>query len=365
MNTKRILFTGARAPAVLHAARTLTCCGHTVFAADSTNANLCLFSNKVSKFFKLPPAKETAYRKVLIEIIKQEKIDLLIPSCEEIFYISAFLNELRQYCEVFCDGQSKLLALHDKWSFYQYLTGKSLKTPKTNLASEMPETLDKKYIIKPRFSRFAAKVEIASKIQSRKYNNSYIVQDFIKGDQYSSYALVKNGKVLSGITYTTMLNAGRGAGILLKQVEDKEINAAVAFIAQDLSFNGQLAFDFIKAENGELYIIECNPRMTSGLVFMPESFLPVIGGANNCRTQKTDLASLFLAIAIYIPLQPLKTLRHIKEIFAAKELVFDKKDLLPFFMQIPITTYWLIKGIFYGGPTAASTIDIEFNGDNI
>ncbi|MDR0762363.1 MAG: ATP-grasp domain-containing protein [Campylobacteraceae bacterium] len=365
MNTKKILFTGARAPAVLQAARTLHSCKNTVYAADSTYANLCLFCNKISKFFKLPPVKEENYKETLIDIIKKEKIDLLIPSCEEIFYISAFIDELKQYCEVFCDEQPKLLKLHDKWSFYQYLINKNLKTPQTYLAAEMPEVLDKKQIIKPRFSRFAAKVKLTSKIDTKKHNITYIVQDFISGRQYCSYALVKNGKVLSCITYTTILNAGLGAGILLEQTKDKNINDITAFIAKDLNFSGQLAFDFIKTEDGTVFVIECNPRMTSGLAFMPNNFLTIIGNKENRNKSKVDLSSLLLAILIYLPLQPLKTIKNLREIIGAKDAVFDKKDLLPFFMQVPISIYWLIKGIFYGGPTTASTIDIEFNGENI
>ncbi|MDR2635865.1 MAG: ATP-grasp domain-containing protein [Campylobacteraceae bacterium] len=350
---------------VLQSARILNSYGHTVYAADSTYVNLCLFCNKVSKFFKLPPAKEANYKEVLIDIIKKEKIDLLIPTCEEIFYISAFLDGLKQYCEVFCDEQSKLLKLHDKWSFYQYLESKDLKTPKTYLASQMPGILDKKYIIKPRFSRFAAKVRLSAEIDAKIHNASYIVQNFIKGQQYCSYALVKNGKILSCISYVTILNAGRGAGILLKQTEDRDINAISAFIAKDLDFSGQLAFDFIKTEDGELFIIECNPRMTSGLGFVNDNFLAVVGNKKNSAHVKKPLTSLLLPILIYMPLQPLKTLKNLKEIFSAKETVFDIRDLLPFFMQIPMAVYWLIKGIFHGGPTAASTVDIEFNGDDI
>jgi len=365
LNIKRILFTGARAPAVLKAAGVLSAGGYSVFAADSAYANLCIFSNKVRKFFKLPPAKEKNYKNALINIIKSEKIDLLIPSCEEIFYISAFLEELKKNCEVYCDSRSKLLKLHDKWSFYQYLTEKGLNTPETYPASEMPRALDKKYILKPRFSRFASQVEFTSKINNKKRNNSYIAQDFIKGNQYCSYALAENGKIISSITYITILNAGRGAGILLKRSEDKEIDAITAFIAEDLNFTGQIAFDFIKTADGNIFVIECNPRMTSGLVFIPDIFLHISGGGEKKESSGINFASLLLAILIYMPLQPLKTIGHIKEIIMAQEMVFDKKDLMPFFMQIPISAYWLIKGIFHGGPTRASTMDIEFNGENL
>lgn len=228
----------------------------------------------------------------------------------------------------------------------------------------MPRQMDKKYIIKPRFSRFASKVICASEIDNKRHNDSYIVQDFVKGQQYCSYALVENGKIISRSTYITLLNAGRGAGILLKYIEDKEITGVEAFIAKDFNFTGQLAFDFIKDENGDIFIIECNPRMTSGLVFIEDAFLPVVSGSCNKRRAGGYLASLLLAVLIYMPLQLLRTLRCAREICFAKDIVFDRKDLMPFFMQIPISLYWLIKGIFYRGPTAASTIDIEFNMEN-
>jgi hypothetical protein len=77
------------------------------------------------------------------------------------------------------------------------------------------------------------------------------------------------------------------------------------------------------------------------------------------------MASLRSAIFIYALLQPIKTLRNIGKIIASKDMIFDKCDLLPFFMQAPLGAYWIIKGIVHGGPTKASTVDIEFNMENI
>ena len=348
---------------MLQTARVLSRAGYDVYAADSTCANLCLFSNKVHKFFKLPPAKSPSYQAALIRIIKEEKIDFLVPACEEIFYISGFLSTLQTYCEVLCDTREKLLLLHDKWSFYQYLSQHNIKTPDTYLASQLPVRLEHKRVIKPRFSRFASQVAYSRRIAPKKHSDSYIVQPFVKGQALCSYALVKNGQILAHTVYTTLLNAGKGAGILLQQTENKEIERIVSFIAQNLHFTGQLAFDFIKAPDG-LYAIECNPRMTSGLAFMPQNLLPLLAPGNKeVLFPDTQSVSLALAVFIYFPLQPFKTFYYLKELCQAKEMIWDRADIKPFFMQTAVSAYWLWKGLFHGGPTRASTLDIEFNED--
>jgi len=46
-----------------------------------------------------------------------------------------------------------------------------------------------------------------------------------------------------------------------------EENAAamIAEFASSLNFTGSLAFDFIRGYDGKLYVLECNPRLTSGI----------------------------------------------------------------------------------------------------
>lgn len=359
-----MLFTGARAPIVAYMARLLVQAGYEVYAADSTYASVCVASRFVHKFIKLPKPTNPNYKDTLCKIVQKYQIDYIIPTCEEIFYIAQFRQELSQYTRLFCEQSPKLIALHDKWSFYNYLRKGGLKTPATQLADQAEKAWEQPHIIKPRFSRFASKVRCETKLPKTRADNRHIVQAFINGKQICSYALCKEGKVLAQCVYESVLTAGRGAGILLKRISHPQAEEITARISRDFGFTGQIAFDFIETNNNELYVIECNPRATNGLGFLGTDFVRLL---SNERTVKKDNPSVLvsrLAVWCYGILQPIKTVQARKLFVGAVDFVSFKQDPLAWLAQIPIVIWWLLKGLWYGGPTAASTVDIEFNGTN-
>lgn len=360
-----MLFTGARAPIVAYMARLLGQVGYEVYAADSTYASVCLASRFVKKFIKLPSAKDPRYQHVLCQAVQTYSIDWVIPTCEEIFYISQFKQELEKYTRVLCDTHEKLISLHDKWTFYNYLQKANLQTPHTTLASQPTTVWEQPHIVKPRFSRFASKVVKANKLPKILANQRHIVQEFIKGKQICSYALVQKGKIVAQCVYEPVLTAGKGASILLKQIAHPKAEQITAHISQDFQFTGQIAFDFIETSDGKLYTIECNPRATNGLGFVDSDLVRFLFGGS-IKTTLTPAALISrLAVWCYAVMQPLKTIRTRKVSSKAIDFVSFKQDPFAWLAQIPIVIWWLLKGILYGGPTAAGTVDIEFNGESV
>lgn len=116
---QRILLTGGRAPATLDLARQLAVAGHQVYMAESCPAHLCVHSREIVRNYSVPKPNEDSdgYINALIEIIMLEKIDWLIPTCEEIFFVARGLDRLSQHCLVFTDSLDKLRCLHSKWEF--------------------------------------------------------------------------------------------------------------------------------------------------------------------------------------------------------------------------------------------------------
>ena len=90
MSTKNILITGSRAPATLFLIRKLSKAGYNIFVAESCDYFLGKYSIYVKQNYKIT-APNTNFEQFMAEIIKivqKEKIDLIIPTCEEIFHIS-------------------------------------------------------------------------------------------------------------------------------------------------------------------------------------------------------------------------------------------------------------------------------------
>src|SRR5688572_29870336 len=111
-----ILFTGGRSPVTLQLTRLFHQGGYKVYIADSIKDNLSGASKYAEKNILVPPpALETEkFIDSLIEIIKEYNIQTLIPTCEEVFYVSRWKEKLEPYCFVFTSPIETLTTLHSK-----------------------------------------------------------------------------------------------------------------------------------------------------------------------------------------------------------------------------------------------------------
>ncbi len=265
MNTKTILITGARSFAALELARTLTAAGMRIICTDSMEKAVCRYSGKVSRFYKTasPAFQFEEFISDLQKIIAEEQIDLIIPTCEEIFYIGKARERLQTV--VFAESFERLEILHNKWKFYQLLCKLGFATPKTNLWNGK-ENLDGKWILKPIYSRFAAKVQVVDgswpKWEDNR-SNPLIAQRYIEGKKLCSYSICHEGRLTAHGVYTVLHSMGIGSAICFQSTEAPDIDDFVRRFVAEMGFTGQIAFDFIRGD--KLYCLECNPRTTSGI----------------------------------------------------------------------------------------------------
>ena len=220
-----------------------------------------------------------------------------------------------------------------------------------------------KIITKPRFSRFATNIHIGLNIPRNAKNDKFIIQEFIRGEQFCSYGYANNGELIANTVYKTILTAGKGAGILLEHAVNKEIKAIVSSIVKELNFNGQIAFDFIEDSSGNLYVIECNPRLTTGICFWEHSSTNILLAQDIALKENTQIKCMFMAILMYLPVQPMKTIKNWYKIAISKDIIYSKSDLKVFFAQIPLTIIVALSAwLNFMSITAFSTRDIEYNG---
>src|SRR5947209_19908034 len=130
---RRVLITGGRAPVSLELARLFTKSGYEVYGADSTFSSFLLASNTVKKNFVIPSPRFQleGFEQALVEIINQHGINLLVPTCEEIFYIAKVKQHLPPGCTIVADELSMLNELHNKWTFIQMAVSYGLAVPQT------------------------------------------------------------------------------------------------------------------------------------------------------------------------------------------------------------------------------------------
>ncbi|MBP1993225.1 hypothetical protein [Paenibacillus eucommiae] len=466
--SRKVLITGGRAPAALELARLIAAAGWQVYAAESAAHHLCRVSRAVTRSFAVPsPAKDVAgFVAALADIVQREGIELLIPTCEEIFYVSAGLERLGRLCQVFAPPLQQLRMLHSKWEFIRRAEELGLTVPATRLirspqewaevaaagtatkvkamakdsgtTAKAMETLaveeaameaavaadaetgraasfEGGYVLKPEFSRFASKVRFMNKdtktkrkpmlklkSKSKSKSNplldglpeaefSWVAQQFVRGRSICTYSVVQDGQLAAHAAYETKYSAGGGACIYFEPLFHQQVLDWVRRFVQMERFTGQIAFDFIETEEGQVYAIECNPRATSGIhLFRPEDGLAqafmqsgMSDGSDvydRFESAKPDkVAKDFIepqpGIRRMLSLPMLaygmsgirswrELLQRVKQYAAAQDAVFRWNDPRPCFEQLlMLRELWKIASSKRITLMEASTLDIEWNGE--
>jgi predicted ATP-grasp superfamily ATP-dependent carboligase len=375
-----ILITGGRAPVALELARAFHRAGHTVFMAESLRGHLSQPSAAVKANFVIPaPRQETgAFLVALKKIIEQNQIDLLIPTCEEVFHIAKGLDELP--CRVFTEPLAKLDSFHNKWKFAHAAAECGLRTPATALIQNRDDLLHafaqwRGLVLKPAYSRFASRTlilpQLRDALSTLKFDALWVAQEFIAGRQFCTYSVCQNGQVTAHATYPTIFTAGQGATIAFQHVEHPEIFNWVRTFVERNKVTGQMSFDFIQSEDGQVHALECNPRATSGVHLLashPQFVESFFSAEMNCVTPLENKKMLASAMLIYgLPTAITNgTFRAWLQTFLhSDDVIFDAKDLLPFLLQF-ISLFFYMKLAREKGisPLEASTFDIEWNGES-
>lgn len=357
INLRRILVTGARAPVTLHLCRILHESGHDVYAADSVSYALTKKSNSIKDFFLLPSPKfhTNEFIASLVELIQANRIDLLIPTCEESFYLSTHKETLSRYCEVFVGDFEPMKMLHNKYEFIQYAKQLGLLTPKTLMLShktmkqDVQNYFENEVVLKRIYSRFSDNVLFLHKdeYEPTRYNFGWIAQEKLEGVQYCSYSIAKNGKILAHSVYQTVFTAGLGATIAFQFCERRDIEHIVTTIVEDLHFTGQISFDFIVNNNNIAIPIECNPRATSGLHLFNQKVANCFLNQtkNTLYPDKNTKMAITLAMIAYAFgnfKRNRSALKWLKILFSHRDIAWSSKDMKPMFYQF-ISMYLLWK----------------------
>ncbi|QGQ99646.1 hypothetical protein EHS13_34675 [Paenibacillus psychroresistens] len=395
-----ILLTGGRAPVTLELARQFTAAGHRVYVAESLNRYLCRVSSAVTGCFKVPEPRfqPDEFIDALCEIAIKQGIDLIIPTCEEIFYVARGLERLKLHCTVFTDSFSKLTSLHNKLDFIQKAAGYGFIVPETRLIQSAEEwraalsafSPENGLVFKPVYSRFAAKtliiepsLERNSQVDLENLQHQYpvseisvtapwVVQAYIPGQLISTYSIVHDGIVSAHAAYETSYKAGLGASIFFKPLQHIAVFNWIRRFVELEQFTGQIAFDFIETSEGKLYPLECNPRATSGThLFEPADRLDqafISFASSKPLTPKPTTRSMLSLAMLSYGFAGIRTWKHLRAWISAysqsKDVIFRWRDPFPYVEQLRVLfATWQMSRKLQISMVEALTYDIEWNGE--
>ena len=274
---RTVLLTLGRLPVALELARAFHASGWRVIVAEPHAWHLCRLSNSVNKSIRVtaPVVNSEAYLDELAHVVEQEHVNLVLPVSEETLYVADLKSRLPDTVQLLCMEQRALLSLHDKYLFYQSALQQGLAVPDCALASNADDCialLSEPNVIKPRLSCSGAGVSIRAAgtvLQSEKKTNRYIVQKKMSGQECSTFTIASHGKPLVTICYRSLLESG-SVSVCFEHVSAPDAIADfISRAVQAINYTGMISFDFMQDEQGVWRAIECNPRATSGMHFLP------------------------------------------------------------------------------------------------
>ena len=283
---KNILISGGKMTKALQLARSFHAAGHRVVLIETHKYWLSghQFSHAVDKFYTTPvPEKDPdAYTQALIDIVKRENIDVYIPVTSPVasYYDSLAKPALSQYCEVFHVDADVCEMLDDKYAFSEKARQLGLSVPKSFKITSPEQVLNfdfsqetRKYILKSipydsvrRLNLTKLPCETPEKTEAFvrslpiSQEKPWIMQEFIPGKEFCTHSTVRDGKLR---LHTCCESSA--FQVNYENVEQPKIGEWVTHFFRKLKITGQISLDFIEAEDGEVYAIECNPRIHSAI----------------------------------------------------------------------------------------------------
>jgi hypothetical protein len=376
-----ILLTGGRTPVALDLARAFHRAGHVVYMAESLHGHLSEPSNVIEENIIVPPPRQKTAEFIgaLKAIIAQYKIDLLIPTGEEVFYVSTGRDQLP--CRVFADSIEKLRALHNRWRFLHIATGLGLVVPESALVNNLDDLLLayahwRGLVLKPVYSHFAAPAKILlplkKALSTLTYESPRIAQEYVRGRQIGTYSVCHNGHISAHTAYLSEFTAGQGAPIAFRHIDHHAAFTWVEKFVGAMQFTGQIGFDFIQTPDERIFGIECYPHATGGLHNLSEQ--PGFTDSFFNETMPTLIPnnhrpSYMLSTALFVHGLP-ASIRHghfikwLRTFWDSKDVVLDDRDLKPFLLQFKsVFSYLKLAQEHQISPLEAPSFDIEWNGE--
>ncbi|RWA68421.1 ATP-grasp domain-containing protein [Mesorhizobium sp.] len=380
---KTVLITGARAPVALHLARLLAGAGRRVILADTPMRPIATASKACARYHRLPPPRfePEVYAEAVEALVRAERVELVIPTCEEVFYLALAWRERPMRAQLFAPDIEQLANVHNKHAFVRLAESLGLAVPETTLLQSTADLQavrgrSRELVFKPVWSRFASHVLLRPTPDfldaiAPSPATPWVAQRFVDGDEISAYAVARAGKLKALALYRSLYRAGKGAGIFFERVEDRAARELVERIVAGMSWTGQISFDLMREADGTVLPLECNPRAVSGLHFFrdPGRFVDaVLGDGPEVSPDVVAPQTVRLAMWIYGLPAALRSSgigRFRKAMREGEELLDWPGD------PAPVKAQWTALAEMAGvawhqriSLQAASTRDIEWNGPN-
>jgi hypothetical protein len=381
---ERILITGARAPAALDLARSFTAAGFETHMSDCTLCMMARWSRASARVHRYPSPRTDApgFAEAITKLTAAIEPILVVPACEEVFHLAAQRSLAAALC---APPLATLRRLHSKSSFAEDCSALGLLVPSTSRTSSVndlaPFLADAgDLVFKPEYSRFGSHTLIGPKADAvRALTPSpaapWVVQTRVHGTEVSFYAASVDTRLVAFSAYRSTWRFSKGAGYAFEPLDahtSGRLQEIADILAKRLIPRGQFACDLIIDAEGRPWLIECNPRATSGVHLFgrrPELALALLGRCDEIALGAAKPSHVGPALWWYglpeaIRGKRLRDWRMQRQ--TGGEVIGAPGDRAPILGALADTMLFSARALAKGSDLAeVMTADIEWNGEEL
>jgi predicted ATP-grasp superfamily ATP-dependent carboligase len=252
--------------------------GHRVELVSSDPTCLGRFSRFVSRVHRAPAsgADSDGYLAAVLEIVKTENIDALIPVHEQAYLFAAARKQLPAGLGIALADFETFEQVQSKASFAALLTRLNIPQPATGIirsADEFAAQRPYPFFVKAAFGTASAGVwrvgdarqRDALLLQLERINafaEGLLVQAAVIGALERTQAVFDHGRLVASHIYRQIAEGPGGGDVLKISVVNAGVRRTVERIGQALAWHGALSFDYILDDATKTpHFIDANPRL--------------------------------------------------------------------------------------------------------
>lgn len=221
-------------------------------------------------FYKAPLTLSPEFPEFIVNLVKKESINLIIPTTDDDLEVIASMREtlMEEGAFPLVSSPEVVLTCNDKLKAYTFFKDNGIPTPETFTLKEIRNfsRLPFKAIFKKRFgrgSRGSFSLNEGDPIPEN-ISGDYLVQRYIDGREYTIDAFVDSrGRVISVVPRERIL-VSEGVSIRGRTVKSEELISWGKRICELLRPLGPVNIQCIWGDEG-LFFIEINPRFSGGI----------------------------------------------------------------------------------------------------
>ncbi len=321
--------------------------GHDVYVTDTFDESPGSHLRFTKRHFVTAEPRYATRRFIddLCKIIELNEIDLLIPTGEEIIYEAAHFDELSEFTRVFASPFELLAELHNKATFKALCSEMDVRVPITKTVTTLEDfhaAADEigAFFARPAYSRGAMEIVTnrgilagGSKIDDfvPSNDNPWLVQEYVDGEDICSFGIATEGNLCVHTVYNHPTLEPGEYGIRNESIDvPATLPLAKKLVATTL-FTGSIAFDYKRTGDGELLLIECNPRATQGAILTNRA--KIVDAIVNGWSGETwvEPAGNIMQLNISVVDRMMRDVKHVPEslpmLMQVADPYFDTKDV--------------------------------------